>query len=132
MRKLSATSHRIECHDCDLPPDVSLSMAKAHAQSTGHTVLSVFERTTTYASEPKAEPVGYETAEQRFGRAVRVAREGRGWTQKRLRDELMPYGVLLEKTAMSRLETGKRPTSLSEADTISRLLEIEPNAWSAS
>jgi ribosome-binding protein aMBF1 (putative translation factor) len=132
VRKLSATSNHIECNDCDLAPDVTLQMAKAHAESSGHTVVSVFERTTTYAGEPKVELVAYETAEQRFGKAVRTAREARGWTQERLRSELAPFGVLLEKTAMSRLEGGRRPTSLSEADAISRLLEIDAKAWAAS
>lgn len=132
MRKLSAASQHVECHDCDLAQDTTLQMAKAHAEVSGHTVVSVFEKTTTYFGEPKGKPVAYETAEQRFGKAVRDAREIRGWTQERLRSELAPFGVLLEKTAMSRLEGGKRPTSLTEAETISRLLDIDPKVWAAS
>lgn len=65
------------------------------------------------------------SAEQRFGIMVRRAREAREWTQEELRKRLADCGISLEKTAMIRLEGGKRPIRFNEVVALSQLLDIK-------
>ncbi|MEU4618842.1 helix-turn-helix transcriptional regulator [Actinoplanes sp. NPDC023801] len=65
------------------------------------------------------------TPEQHFGAAVREAREVRGWTQEELRAHLAERGVRLEKTAMIRLEQGRRPIRLNEVAALAKLLGLD-------
>ncbi|MEV6847629.1 helix-turn-helix domain-containing protein [Actinoplanes sp. NPDC051411] len=65
------------------------------------------------------------TPEQAFGQIVRQQREARGWTQEELRARLEEgHGIRLEKTAMIRLESGKRPTRFNEVVALSVLLGL--------
>ena len=54
-----------------------------------------------------------------FGRRVREARKARGWTQTDLAQALGVY-----KTAITKLEAGSRPTSVTEAARIAGLLGV--------
>jgi transcriptional regulator with XRE-family HTH domain len=69
------------------------------------------------------------TPEQHFGAMVRAAREARDWTQETLRRHLAERGVLLEKTAMIRLEQGKRPIRLNEVSVLANLLGLDLQAY---
>lgn len=55
---------------------------------------------------------------------VKQAREARQWTQEELRKRLADLGITLEKTAMIRLESGKRPIRFNEVVALSRLLDM--------
>jgi len=61
---------------------------------------------------------------------VRAAREAQDWTQETLRRHLAERGVHLEKTAMIRLEQGKRPIRLNEVVVLAKLfgLDLQPYA----
>lgn len=61
-----------------------------------------------------------------FAALTRQAREARGWTQEALRRHLADeQGVVLEKTAMIRLEGGKRPIRLNEAVALARVFGLD-------
>lgn len=68
--------------------------------------------------------------EEHFGAMVRQAREAREWTQEMLRRHLAERGVHLEKTAMIRLEQGKRPIRLNEVTVLAKLLGLDLQAYS--
>jgi transcriptional regulator with XRE-family HTH domain len=70
-----------------------------------------------------------QTAEEHFGAAVRQARENREWTQETLRRLLAERGIHLEKTAMIRLEQGKRPIRLNEVSVLARLFGLDLQAY---
>jgi transcriptional regulator with XRE-family HTH domain len=63
-------------------------------------------------------------AERNFGRATRVAREGRSWSQRRLATELANHGLKLDPSAITRIENGQRAVRLGEAATIAAVLEM--------
>lgn len=65
------------------------------------------------------------TPEQHFGAMVRQAREARDWTQETLRRHLAERDVHLEKTAMIRLEQGRRPIRLNEVAALAKLLGLD-------
>ena len=102
-----------------------------HAATSGHTVVTTFERTTTYAGDQPEPPAKFETEEQRFGKAVRAGREVRGWTQEQLRDALIPLGLPMTKTMMSRLEKGQRPIRINEAAAILTALGMDRTSWTS-
>lgn len=65
-------------------------------------------------------------AEAQFGALVRDRRTLLQWTQEQLRRRLLDgYGIELSKTAMARLEQGKRPIRLNEVAALAQLLEID-------
>jgi transcriptional regulator with XRE-family HTH domain len=72
------------------------------------------------------------TPEQHFGAMVRQAREARDWTQESLRRHLADRGVHLEKTAMIRLEQGRRPIRLNEVAVLAKLLGLDLKAYTSS
>lgn len=62
-----------------------------------------------------------------FGEQVRGVRTRKGWTsQQRLADRLGALGHEVDRTAVTRLETGKRGVSLDEAFAIAAALEVSP------
>lgn len=64
--------------------------------------------------------------EARFGDQVRLARDGRGWSQERLAAELSKHTfVKLGQSGVARLEKGSRPTRLNEVMRIARFLDID-------
>lgn len=75
---------------------------------------------------------GEQTAEERFGAQVKAAREARGWTQERTREDLKQrYGLFLSSTAMTRLEQGRRPIRLNEVTALSKLLGLDLRQYAA-
>lgn len=56
-----------------------------------------------------------ETPEERFGRAVRRLREGRGLSQARLAELMTLGGVPMTQSQIAKSENGDRPIRLNEA-----------------
>jgi transcriptional regulator with XRE-family HTH domain len=68
-----------------------------------------------------------ESPEQLFGRAVRQAREERGWSQETLAAELASLGINVGgQSGIARIERGIRPTRLNEVVQIVNALVIDP------
>jgi len=57
-----------------------------------------------------------------FGRTVRGLREERGWSQEKLSQLLKSSNAPLSRDAVTRLEAGKRPTSLTELLALAEVL----------
>lgn len=64
------------------------------------------------------------TPEQRFGSMVFESRRALGMSQKELSDELVTQGLMLDNSAVSRIEKGTRALRLSEAIVIARVLRF--------
>lgn len=65
------------------------------------------------------------TPEERFGRAVRAARESRRWSQEELSYLLKAETqVTIDQSGVARIESGKRAVRLNEVVALSRLLGI--------
>ncbi len=58
-----------------------------------------------------------------FGRAVRAARQERGWSQRELAENLSPR-IKLDPTAITRIETGGRSVRLEEAVALVDALDL--------
>ena len=66
--------------------------------------------------------------EHRFGRAVRLAREARGWSQETLNLQLANNGLHVGgQSGVARIERAERPTRLNEATRIAKFLGIDMN-----
>jgi len=76
-------------------------------------------------AKPKAQsPTG---VRERLGREVRRLRVAKGWTsQARLATEVQNLGVDLDQSAVSRIETGKRATTVEELLALAAALEVSP------
>ncbi|MDV7197027.1 helix-turn-helix transcriptional regulator [Rhodococcus kroppenstedtii] len=62
---------------------------------------------------------------QRFAQAVKEARINKGWSQRKLVEELERVtGFKLDPSAMTRMENGQRDVKLDEAEALSRVLEM--------
>lgn len=63
--------------------------------------------------------------DRRFGENVAEARKSKGWSQRRLAEELEVHGVKLDPSAVTRIERGARETKLREAVAMSAALGLE-------
>ena len=69
-------------------------------------------------------------AEAAFGAAVRDRRTDLALTQEQVRRRLLDaHGIDLSKTAMIRLEQGKRPIRFTEVSALAQLLGIDLSSW---
>lgn len=59
-----------------------------------------------------------------FGQAVALARQERGWSQRQLASELQAFGLRLDPSAVTRIETGARAVRLHEAVALSDALDL--------
>ncbi|MFP3600116.1 helix-turn-helix domain-containing protein, partial [Chryseobacterium sp. SIMBA_029] len=60
----------------------------------------------------------------RFGAAVRATRGSRGLTQEALAGRVSDFGINMTQTMIAKLERGDRPTPISEAAVIARILDV--------
>ncbi|PWC04255.1 helix-turn-helix domain-containing protein [Agromyces badenianii] len=74
-------------------------------------------------SQQQTDTIG--AAEQSFGRAVLSARESRRLTQRQLVDKLAAFGLAIDTSILSRIETGQRSIRLGEALVIANALDVE-------
>lgn len=65
------------------------------------------------------------TASRVFAESMRLQREGRGWSQRRLAERLNELGLDVHQTTVGKWETGKRKFTLDEALAISSALNVQ-------
>jgi transcriptional regulator with XRE-family HTH domain len=65
------------------------------------------------------------SASKVFAQSMRVMREGRGWSQKQLADELTKLGYPVHQTTIGKWETGARRLTLDDALVISSALSLQ-------
>ena len=62
---------------------------------------------------------------EQFGSLMKAAREGRGWSQRKLAEMLNEQGLRLDPSAVTRIETGQREVKLREAVIIAETVGLE-------
>ncbi|MCS5732375.1 helix-turn-helix domain-containing protein [Herbiconiux sp. CPCC 203386] len=62
-----------------------------------------------------------------FGRALATIRDARNLSQRAFADRLSERGVVMDASAVSRIEQGKRPVRLSEAVVMADILDVGMN-----
>lgn len=60
----------------------------------------------------------------RFGRRVRQERKARDWSQAELAERMTKAGYPLHQTAVARIESGKRPTTIQEVYALAAVLGV--------
>jgi transcriptional regulator with XRE-family HTH domain len=66
------------------------------------------------------------TFDQTVARRVRALRERHGWSQQDLVDKLKNFGMPIDRSAVARLENGRRAVSLEEAMRLAFALNVAP------
>lgn len=63
-----------------------------------------------------------------FGLQVRAQREAHGWSQQELSTRLAAHDFPLHQTGVARIESGTRPTSISELYVLAGVFGVPPTA----
>lgn len=61
-----------------------------------------------------------------LGRRLKVLRGERGWSQERLAEELRARGFQMHQMTVSKIETGRRPVTVSEVFELAAVYRIDP------
>lgn len=71
-------------------------------------------------------------ADEYFTLNLKAAREARGWTQSQLAEALVERGIVINQTAISRIEKGDREVRLAEARALAAIFNTTVDALSGS
>jgi transcriptional regulator with XRE-family HTH domain len=75
---------------------------------------------------PRSSPVGVAHPSEVFAEQMRIQRERKGWTQKKLAARLGKLGFPVHQTTVGTWEAGERRLSVDEALAISVALDVSP------